>query len=626
VADARCAAGNCVRIGGLNVLITGFGLRREADLSGARSALLTFSYRRQLLLLPSGSMSVEASNNGGGSWTNLRTYSLNGSDSAQIPQSFDITPYTASDTQLRFLGGGGLIASHFFADDVQIQYSKGITTMVGGPPPTLANGFTLMPGDVMTVTFQVQVDNPLTPTITAITNTASVTSDLQSTPLSDSVTDPIQQADLTLSKSDSPDPVTAGQTLTYTLSITNNGPSDATGVVITDTLPAGVTFNFASAGCTESGGLVTCNIGGLTSGSTLQQTIVVTVNISTTGSLTNTVTVGGNETDPVSGNNTASQITTINPQVSLSINDITVVEGDSGTIPAVFTVTLSAASSQIVAVNYTTSDSTATAGIDYIAASGTVTFPVGATVQTFTVQIQGDTLDEIDEAYTVTLSSPTNATIADGQGMGVITDDDITGQILTAMADAWLDTGNANANNGADTSLRNDNAAGNERRSVISFDLSSIPVSSTVLTATLQLYVTNPQAGQTLELYRVITNWTELEVTWNDRTTGTPWGAGGGDYDSGILWGSFNPNAVGIYQISLTTLAQDWVNGTSPNYGIILIATGANGISRLQSREGLPASQQPQLIVEYNELGSFGLSGPAAKAHLIYLPLIIKSD
>ena len=112
---------------------------------------------------------------------------------------------------------------------------------------------------------------------------------------------------------------------------------------------------------------------------------------------------------------------------SVSINDVSVTEGQSGTTNAVFTVTLSAASSQVVTVAYATADNTATvAGNDYTAASGTLTFPAGTTTQPVTVVVKGDTLVEPTEAFYVNLTTPVNAAIVDGQGVGTITNDDGT--------------------------------------------------------------------------------------------------------------------------------------------------------------------------------------------------------
>ncbi|MEQ8995976.1 MAG: glycoside hydrolase family 9 protein [Coleofasciculus sp. B1-GNL1-01] len=108
----------------------------------------------------------------------------------------------------------------------------------------------------------------------------------------------------------------------------------------------------------------------------------------------------------------------------LSIDDVSVTEGDSGSKNATFTVNLSAASTESVTVDYGTSDDTATAGSDYTAQSGTITFDAGETSQTITVPILGDTTVESDETFNVNLSQANNATIADAQGVGTISNDD----------------------------------------------------------------------------------------------------------------------------------------------------------------------------------------------------------
>src|SRR5204863_7875242 len=106
---------------------------------------------------------------------------------------------------------------------------------------------------------------------------------------------------------------------------------------------------------------------------------------------------------------------------SLSINDVTVNE-NAGT--ATFTVSLSAASSQAVSVDYLMTNGTAGAA-DYTAGIGTLNFAAGVTTQTITVPITDDLLDEIDETFTVNLASPVNATIADGTAVGTIVDNDV---------------------------------------------------------------------------------------------------------------------------------------------------------------------------------------------------------
>jgi len=111
---------------------------------------------------------------------------------------------------------------------------------------------------------------------------------------------------------------------------------------------------------------------------------------------------------------------------SIVINDVTVTEGNSGTVNAVFTVTLSAASSQQITVDYATANGTAEAGSDYVTIPTTqLIIPANTPSQTITVEVNGDLLDEVDETFFVNLSNPSNAVIADNQGQGTITDDDL---------------------------------------------------------------------------------------------------------------------------------------------------------------------------------------------------------
>jgi len=117
-------------------------------------------------------------------------------------------------------------------------------------------------------------------------------------------------------------------------------------------------------------------------------------------------------------------ITDNDPLPGLSVNDVTVTEGNSGTDDAVFTVTLSAVSGKTVTVDYTTANNTAASGSDYTSISNTLTFNPGVTAQQITVTVNGDVLDEEDETYYINLSGASNANISDTQGIGTITDDD----------------------------------------------------------------------------------------------------------------------------------------------------------------------------------------------------------
>jgi Calx-beta domain len=126
---------------------------------------------------------------------------------------------------------------------------------------------------------------------------------------------------------------------------------------------------------------------------------------------------------------------------SLSIGDVSVTEGDTGTTQASFPVTLSAAASGTVTVSWATANGTATAGSDYTAASGTITFNAGETAKTAVVNVLGDSVDEPDETFMVNLSSPSGATIADGQATGTILDNDPPPQV--SVGDAIVTEGNS---------------------------------------------------------------------------------------------------------------------------------------------------------------------------------------
>lgn len=114
-------------------------------------------------------------------------------------------------------------------------------------------------------------------------------------------------------------------------------------------------------------------------------------------------------------------------EAKLSIADVSVTEGQSGTTPAVFIVTSSNPADRPITVNFATSDGTATTPDDYAQTGGTLTFVPGDQQESATVPVVGDTIDELAETFMVTLSGPVVATIADGTAIGTIIDDDRDG-------------------------------------------------------------------------------------------------------------------------------------------------------------------------------------------------------
>jgi uncharacterized repeat protein (TIGR01451 family) len=126
---------------------------------------------------------------------------------------------------------------------------------------------------------------------------------------------PIDPADLSLQKSDSPDPVVPGGALTYTISVSNAGPDPAINTVVSDDLPTGVDLVSATASagsCDSKGRKVTCNLGTVTTLVPVTATIAVTVKQNFKGTtITNTASVASDTTDPQANNNSDTETTTV---------------------------------------------------------------------------------------------------------------------------------------------------------------------------------------------------------------------------------------------------------------------------------------------------------------------------
>jgi hypothetical protein len=202
-----------------------------------------------------------------------------------------------------------------------------------------------------------------------------------------------------------------------------------------------VTVNYSTAdGTATAGSDYTATSGTLTfPAGTRTRTIGVSVLGDTTTEPNETFTVGLSGAANASISQGQGTGTIVNddgtPPATLSINSRSVAEGNSGTTTAVFTVSLSSPAGQTVTVNYSTADGTATAGSDYTAASGTLTFPAGSlTPQTINVVVLGDANQEPDESFFVNLANPSGALIESGQGTGTITNDDLPAQPAPNMS------------------------------------------------------------------------------------------------------------------------------------------------------------------------------------------------
>jgi len=187
--------------------------------------------------------------------------------------------------------GGATPASGVLLLNLGSLASNAISSVQVIIQPTVAGEFTNL--------FQV-FSSTTDPVLT--NNSATVISTVTNAPV-------VAQADLKLTASAAPEPVTVGSNLVYSITVSNAGPSAATGVVVSNRVPVGVNFVSATGGATPSGGILLVNLGSLASNATsLAQIIVQPISA---GKLTNQFRVFANETDPVLTNNSATVVSTV---------------------------------------------------------------------------------------------------------------------------------------------------------------------------------------------------------------------------------------------------------------------------------------------------------------------------
>jgi uncharacterized repeat protein (TIGR01451 family) len=159
----------------------------------------------------------------------------------------------------------------------------------------------------------VQVGSSTTGTLTNSATVSAATSDPNTADNTASATTTVAQtADLSITQTDTPDPVRVGRNLTYAIAVANAGPAQATAVTVKDTLPQTEEFRSVQASqgkCTRSGQAITCSLGTIAGGRTA--TISLVARPKTVGTVTNTATVSGAEADPTGGNNAATATTTV---------------------------------------------------------------------------------------------------------------------------------------------------------------------------------------------------------------------------------------------------------------------------------------------------------------------------
>lgn len=174
---------------------------------------------------------------------------------------------------------------------------------------------------------------------------------------------------------------------------------------------------------------------------------------------------------------------------------------------------------------------------------------------------------------------------------------------LSVSRDAHIQEDDPTANFGSANDLKvRSKSEGNNRRALVEFDLSAIPSGAFIESATLRVFMNNaPGISRTYEVHRLTKNWVESQVTWNKRT-GASWTTPGGDFDATVIATQTTGTTSSVWlEWDVTTLVQDWVNGTS-NFGLLLIDSNEDSATsyeaKFNSSEG--ASDQPELVVVWD--------------------------
>ncbi|MCP4543443.1 MAG: DUF11 domain-containing protein [Chloroflexi bacterium] len=330
-------------------------------------------------------------------------------------------------------------------DDPQLVASQGICTFPSDGAELACDLGTMAPGAVATITLPVRVNSALAEN-SILTNIVGVSGYVtDSVPFNDTAveTTTVQvQADLSLAKVADPDPGLVETPVTYTVSITNYGPSDAHNVLLTDTLHGAVTWGLIATSqgtCSaESGGTFTCTLGTMKGGGLAQVTLVITPAMA--GTLTNTVRITGDEPDPISSRNAVTRtirIGEIDLALSKMANANRLYEGEAVT----YTITLtnhgpraatSAVVSDVLPSGISLGAHITTHGTYYTYTSDTGVWNVGALAvdEVATLTITG-TVDPGTIAQTLT----NTAILSASQPVDIVTHNNTASAAITVIDD-----------------------------------------------------------------------------------------------------------------------------------------------------------------------------------------------
>jgi len=302
---------------------------------------------------------------------------------------------------------------------ITVDYATAGDTATEGTDYNGVNGMLTFAPGVTSQTIEVQIIGDTDIESVNESFTLNLSNAVNATPANLQTTGTIRDNDgfvVTLSDAQVEEGDSGAKTMTFdvTLSRAAEEPLTVDWATSAGTATAGLDYQTASGTVTFATGATTATIIVNILGDTLDEddeTLLVTLSNASYGAI-------GNE-GPATGTIVDNDVA---PAVSITGGSI--IEGNSGTKTQDFTVTLAAASSKTITMDYATADGTATAGTDYVTNNGTLTFAPGETSKTISVVINGDNEVESDETYTVGLSNLVNATAGTTQATGTIRDDD----------------------------------------------------------------------------------------------------------------------------------------------------------------------------------------------------------
>ncbi|MBS7629245.1 DNRLRE domain-containing protein, partial [Candidatus Bathyarchaeota archaeon] len=176
--------------------------------------------------------------------------------------------------------------------------------------------------------------------------------------------------------------------------------------------------------------------------------------------------------------------------------------------------------------------------------------------------------------------------------------------IQPSNADTWIEGWAPNNNFGDSDHLHVGVHLGGRLRSLVKFDLSSIPSGSTVNVAYLLLYYYEGEdtGGRTCNAYRVTKDWVEMQATWNSYKSGSNWDTAGGDYTTDGGSSSTVPANVHQWMIwDVTSIVKAWIEGGQPNYGFIITEDkSAPYMADFYSKEFTQSNLRPILKVDWS--------------------------